>query len=216
METNFIKFADLLKEEIAPAFPVIEKTIKFAYELAWHRGRESHRDGSTTLVYAAQLESIRLPDEQGIAVESGLYEELGEGFDFLDARFEANKKKRHHLEIHTGRLLLTCHRVRHPKDFPRQADYRRSNARSNQLWLPDCEYCNDVDEKTYCFILHGPAENMRDLGFIRLCVPDSETKSYLAWQDLYMHTDFKCSVKQEEIPNNVVLSLKSIKTKIAK
>lgn len=175
---------------------------------------------------AAQVATYKMPSmrlqslsvEQGLSVQDELYQ-YAEKFSEvgLEPHMVPNAKKRDHLEIKTKTMLVTTHRVTYPNEFPRPADYRRSNAASNQGWLsgiqepkaPHGSLCN-------LYILHGPnEEDPSSLGFVQVAIPDSQSKSWL-----YIQTLFACEsyapVAIENPPKTTTIRLKTARKDIKK
>lgn len=182
----------------------IVKQIRKAYELAGTAAAKPLPE--------MYLESLRI--EQGCWTQAELHE-LGSSYEGhgVIASMQPNARKRSHLEIETDRLLVTTHRVRHPGQFPQHAEYRETNAASNQQWLPGLAD-PQVHEGAKCnlHILHGPSEeDPAQLGFVQLAVPTSGQRSYLSIMDLFSCDDFQPVSTEEQVPE-VQIRLKKAKS----
>ena len=204
-----IKWTNFLSQELPSHYKQeLYSIIADAYADARAMGRYSPTDNESSPLLLAPLESERLADSQGLCVQSYLHK-WASGHPELSAGFEANRRKRQHVEIRTKRALLTAHRVPCPKSFPPSACYRESNAERNHLWLPHIPHKERHSSEAYLYLLHGPSLNdSSQLGFVRLAMPNPDEKSYLASYDIYTHTDFSISNQVEEIQDTAVISLK--------
>lgn len=198
MSDSYITLSRLLKEDMPDMFlNSLTKQIKDAYSQA-HGSAEKP-------VPEIYLETLAI--EQGAWVQCKLHELASRyGKQGIEARLEPNSKQRAHLEIETERILASTHRVRSPNMLPPPANYRESNAATNQLWLTGLvEPQAPEDSKCNLYILHGPKEDApKELGFVQVAVPDSRQKGYLATMTIYSTEEFVSGVVEEKIPETLI------------
>jgi hypothetical protein len=203
-----MRFSRLIAEEYGNSLSALLPNIQEAYLQALLSGKRQAKDGTLMTFLLAPLESLRLSDAQGDFAQHYLHL-WGEQHPMFEAGFETNKRKRNHVVVRTKRTLLTAHRVQSPSSFPPNAAYRQSNAQLNFLWLPGLQQYNKSNGLAYLFLLHGPSiSDSSRLGFLRMAAPNPEGKDYLAYHDIFIHTDFKITTQVEEIQDTAMITLK--------
>lgn len=213
MRNQYIHLKEFIAQEFSPHFiNQLTSLLSKAYSSADKCDIFQHEISLENSRLLAPLEQERLADAQGLHVQHYLHL-WANTQEKLNCIFEQNSKKRPHITITSSRARLTAHRILSPNKFPPNAQYRQTNALSNQYYLPISDMRNDHDKKAnqvYLFILHGPLSSDKSkLGFVQIAVPSSDRREYIAVIDVYKNEEYFMNTKTEEIQDSVVITLRS-------
>lgn len=202
---------NLLQAELPNSYEAhLLQIFRDAYQEAYELGKKQiPGEKFPTTAFDAPLELERLPDMQGLSAQNQLLKWARQYPDSLEATYGENKKKRPHACVCSKRLKITTHRVLKPGDFPRPADYRMSNATSNQLQLGILQPNKAFEDMAYVYILHGPSKEVaHELGFVQIAMPDANSyRSYIAISDIYLGKEFE-KPKCESIQDKTFITLR--------
>jgi hypothetical protein len=156
------------------------------------------------------------PHNRRALIEARLREIAG-GYPEMTARVETNNKGDHHSVVEVGPVIMMESKVGSPHHVVRQADFRDTLARSNQLVLAgmeDMEPAPSPGAKLCTILIHGEdPEDPTKLGFLDAVFPTPDGKGYLPSRVhlLPCLTDtatLNDADEQEIIPDNLVIDLR--------
>lgn len=116
-----------------------------------------------------------------------------------------------HTEIRFGPVILTASFVETPNTVVRSAEFRKTFARSNQLYLFESPAPPSFDDPLYCILLHGVSDDPRKPHFIQIRFPTPDCEGYVPGSMINLLREFENMRRQTEtvpeqgIPRSLVL-----------